>query len=832
MKRMRRKQIAGLLLCVFCLFENIITASAEETGQITEAAAEETAEWKEEGSTAEEAEGIEGVGTEDAKTEDTGTDMAAEYVMLTAAGSTMTQRDGIIRWYSSGTGSANYKNTWKWRVVGWQFSFYRNSSRILDYYYDTLAGSDNAGTTCYTLILDEVVAETGADLKSGDISCIANARIEFRHFNSQSVVDRNLYVDNEADAAYYWRYFGMKPGTGQYGQNCRWESFYLEVSAGEGIAATTGSGWYNYGTIAAYSGTCAPGYFHPTAGTVVMNGNKKVTVTASKQYYITYEGNGATGGSMERQAVIYGDWAVLNKNAYTKQYALTYDAAGGTAEVTAQKADCIFMGWRDYNDFTENQTVYHWYTFDAPFYANYNIDVRNIYGYNKEALLTHFIRYTVNGSEMRRSSGLFSLSSYMLNGGSDLKRIFGSDRSKYIRHWNDSGYRENRNGGSMIDPDAYNRYPDGARVKNLTNKAGASVTLTAEWNNPTVTLPSAERDGYELLGWSRKDGAEEAEYTAGEKVTIDRNTEFYAVWKRQRFNVAYIGNEQDSGNDFTEYGLEQNMDYRISDNLYEGEPHFAKEAVVFFSDSLSGKKIKENTTKTLAGWSFYDDNSQSGMYKTGQVLSGEALCKAAKEAGNVTMGVPAEAYGTYPIGSSGGGEARPSDAAGLYVNLYAVWDCGAVIEAYDRYYTLEEAQRGEITMDELLSHARAWDKEAVTVLNPEGSLAYGEDSAAGTIFTIEGYDAAELRSFAHEGSVTETYLVIDRAGNITRKQITVHIIDSAPYSEGFSDIRFISREYMNTLKEHSIWQTNEEYRNALKKAFSSEKAGEENRHYQ
>lgn len=741
-----------------------------------------------------------------------------------AAASTMTQKDGIISWYSSGTGSDNYKNTWRWRVVGWQFSFYRDGVKNLDYYYDTLEGSQTAGTTYYSLVLDDVMAETGADLKSGNISCIANARIEFRHFNGQSVVDKNFYVDNEAEAYYYWNYYGMTPGIGQYGQNCPWQSYYLDVAAGEGVASTQGSGWYVPGTVAAYTGTCAPGYFSPTKGTVVMNGNRQVTVTANKQYYIVYDGNGATGGSMDSQTAAYGEWAVLSRNQYKKQYQVTYNAAGGTAAVDSQKADCVFEGWSDHNDFTLSGSTYHWYTFDAPFYANYNTDVRTVCGYNKEALLTHFVNYTVKGTEMRRSSAFFQLSYYMINGGSDLKKAFGSDKIKYVNHWNSNGYKEHRNGGSVINTNAYNTYPGGTNVKNLSNKAGETVKLTAEWTNPTITLPSAEREGCELLGWSTVEGAETPEYIPGEKVMITEDTEFYAVWRAVNFNVSYIGNEQDSGNDFTEYSVEQKYDYTMSENLDGEKKHFTKAAVVSFADSLSGEVIEEHTTKTVAGWSFRSDNDRDTMYEPGMAVSGSDIYKAAEAAGNITIGKPADTYNKYPLGADGNEIGKPADAAEKYINLYAVWDCGAVIEAYDLYYTLEEARAGEITMDALLNHAVAWDKEAVTETNPDGILAYGEDVEAGTAFVIEDYDESELQGFMHEGSITETYLAQDRAGNITRRQVTVYIVDSSTGridAGEDNDIRFISREYIDTLGENSVWRVDDVYNHALVNAFSS-----------
>ena len=45
------------------------------------------------------------------------------------------------------------------------------------------------------------------------------------------------------------------------------------------------------------------------------------------------------------------------------------------------------------------------------------------------------------------------------------------------------------------------------------------------------------------------------------------------------------------------------------------------------------------------------------------------------------------------------------------ITLYAVWDDCPWIQAQDLYYTLEQAQSGFITEEEILSHATATDRE-------------------------------------------------------------------------------------------------------------------------
>ncbi|MDE7434376.1 MAG: InlB B-repeat-containing protein [Lachnospiraceae bacterium] len=571
----------------------------------------------------------------------------------------------------------------------------------------------------------------------------------------------------------------------------------------EFIVDTNGCGMTNWG---------GDGLFH----------NDTIQVRfAPNQYTILYDGNGAAGGNMPGQSVSYDEWASLAGNRYEKSYSVTYDGRGGKVEKSFDQAQCSFLGWQDHNDYTCQGMDYHWYTIDAPYYANHYRDILQAFGYDKSSIVGHYVEHTVNGCEDRQGSASFHVGEYMRVGGEDLLRAFGTDTGAYVSHWNSHGYAENRKGCLEADNTTSDAYPDGAAVRNLTDHINGIVTLTAKWSRGKVTLPSAEREDYELLGWSCSVNAASPDYLPGEAVSVDDDTTFYAVWQEVKhdFNVAYIGNGQEQGTDFVEYGITPECSYHISKGDVAGKPHFIKNATVSFVSAVTGEAVEEKTGQTLTGWSLSKDAAQQGIYRLGEVLTGNALYRQAQQAGNITDGRPAEGFGSYPAGSVREKEEKPVDAPLEYVNLYAVWDCGAVIEAYDLYYTLEEAQTGRITEEELLRHAKAMDQEVVTPGNPQGLLRAGIDEENHTQFVVCDYDAAELQAFEHGGSITETYLAQDEAGNITRKQITVYIVDTAPQDTGKANgrdaLRFISRKHLDTLPEDSIWVINEEYRSLL-----------------
>ena len=103
-------------------------------------------------------------------------------------------------------------------------------------------------------------------------------------------------------------------------------------------------------------------------------------------YTINYNGNGATGGSTAAQTMLYDTTTALRSNGFVKNCTATFNGNGGTAEKGSVTAACPFIGWLDYNDITVNDTTYHWWTFDAPYYANTYSDIGRAYGYNKIGL--------------------------------------------------------------------------------------------------------------------------------------------------------------------------------------------------------------------------------------------------------------------------------------------------------------------------------------------------------------------------------------------------------------------------------------------------------------
>ncbi len=166
-----------------------------------------------------------------------------------------------------------------------------------------------------------------------------------------------------------------------------------------------------------------------------------------------------------------------------------------------------------------------------------------------------------------------------------------------------------------------------------------------------------------------------------------------------------------------------------------------------------------------------------------------------------------------------------TDTDGATITLYANWDDCPWIVANDLYYTLEQAQSGFITMDEILSHATASDREDGSPILP-GTNPSESDPELFTSFTIPDYLPADFTQFTENGSCTENLTVTDSEGSTYAKQITVYIVDTTA-KEISHTTRFIDEFYYNQphelggLPEDSIWKTDADYAAALQETFSN-----------
>ncbi len=163
---------------------------------------------------------------------------------------------------------------------------------------------------------------------------------------------------------------------------------------------------------------------------------------------------------------------------------------------------------------------------------------------------------------------------------------------------------------------------------------------------------------------------------------------------------------------------------------------------------------------------------------------------------------------------------KQSITADHSLTLTAKWDKHPEVEAYDRYFTLEDAINGEITVKRLLEKVTATDKE-------DGILEKEKD------IIIKSYKPNAFIQLSANKDITITYQVTDSFGNIVEKHITVHVVDttvrqsSTQYYARFihPDFYYAPNDLVSDtkggLESTSIWRTNKAYQRLLEHALNS-----------
>ena len=535
-----------------------------------------------------------------------------------------------------------------------------------------------------------------------------------------------------------------------------------------------------------------------------------------KNYNVHFEGNGATGGSTPDQTINYGVTAKLSKNGFTRGFTIGYDINGGNSvERGSDSVVSDFTGWKLSPaavgiSYTDEQSVM-------------NIaepgKTRNLYAAWHDNAVT-----LPNASK------------------ADEYWEVSEDNKGWVRYYF-TGWYTAPDGGSCVGRggDAYTPKQDITLYAhwtynvfvyyngNTNDGGGMEMTDPAKGDEKTRGVDYIIREnnftktGYDFAGWNtaQVDGAGNIvetglpRFAPGSVYNEDIPLTLFAAWQH-RFDIAYMGVCQTEGDDY--FDNNGGADYsQLTDTVKLARSEDLKiRTTKSFVDAESGEEVVEDVTGTGVGWAFAKDMEakypETYISDDTEYPAGEFFVLA-RDAGAVIYGnVSPDYQGEVP-------QLNSQDMA--VANMYRVWDYGPLIEAYDLYYTLEQAQSGYITEEELLSHAKATDEE-------DGEIPGGDHAEQGNSFRVMTYQAGDFTGFAHGGSITETYLATDSAGNQTKLQITVHIADTTPTKDlTVGSTRFISEKYYNLpyeqggLEDDSLWKADPEYAAELQQAFSN-----------
>ena len=287
-------------------------------------------------------------------------------------------------------------------------------------------------------------------------------------------------------------------------------------------------------------------------------------------------------------------------------------------------------------------------------------------------------------------------------------------------------------------------------------------------------------------------------------------------------NDADIADVSKSVDDMDESGMEDNSDEAAETQADSDDTDAADET------DLSGDAMLEKRTEDDAV--DMDALKDADLDKTEEDKKAEAPKK--KVYASIFMGWALEDGKDTFIPKWKAGDIVQNLVAedGGEITLYAVWDDCPWIQAQDLYYTLEQAQSGFITEEEILSHATATDREDGSPILP-GTNPAPSDPEVFTSFTIPDYQAGEFTNLQHDFATSENLTVVDHTGNTYVKQIMVYVTDTTPKKITQMDLtgvtRFINSKYYHKpyeeggLEDNSIWKVDPEYRAALESALSN-----------
>lgn len=416
----------------------------------------------------------------------------------------------------------------------------------------------------------------------------------------------------------------------------------------------------------------------------------------------------------------------------------------------------------------------------------------------------------------------------------DVTMTASAEANKYTIHFDPNG------GAGHID-DIETTYDTDVTLPDVWNADGtaAYVKYTLDGQNVTEDVISGAIPKAMMAGYEEETEDTEIEDTEIEDAKSDdvenNDTEIEDAETKDDENsviddedTGNDGNDADiadvskSADDMDESGMEDNSDEAAETEADSDDTDVADET------DLNGDAMLEKRTEDDAV--DIDALKNADLDKTEEDKKAEAPKK--KVYASIFMGWALEDGKDTFIPKWKAGDIVQNLVAedGGEITLYAVWDDCPWIQAQDLYYTLEQAQSGFITEEEILSHATATDREDGSPILP-GTNPAPSDPEVFTSFMIPDYQAGEFTNLQHDFATSENLTVVDHTGNTYVKQIMVYVTDTTPKKITQMDLtgvtRFINSKYYHKpyeeggLEDNSIWKVDPEYRAALESALNN-----------
>ena len=314
-------------------------------------------------------------------------------------------------------------------------------------------------------------------------------------------------------------------------------------------------------------------------------GNKTYTANwTANNYKILFDSNGGTG-TMASISTQYGKDTTLTANAFSKKYTVKYSTNGGNA-VSDSVANQLFMGWtlggKNMYEFTNLRNVSNttinsdgtltinksnttsstiwsnlFFKSNSEIEANTNyvaiLDVKS----KTNTGSSSYYPSSDNGTDTAQIASASTVSINNIGIGRNYINIKSKStttghsnltRSFWAIYANASlniKFRPILVKGTYSNIPLY--YYNSGVAKNLTSTNNGSVTLYADWGQPTITLPTPTRTGYTFAGWYSDSGLTSKIGNGGSTYRPAKDITLYAKWTANTYTVKYDGNGATSG---------------------------------------------------------------------------------------------------------------------------------------------------------------------------------------------------------------------------------------------------------------------------------------------
>lgn len=187
---------------------------------------------------------------------------------------------------------------------------------------------------------DKSLRTTGSFIINHDSSGAASfdIKIQFSAYYASPLHTTTTTATLDTNIPYYTLTYNANGGSGAPGA----DSLIPNVETAISTTVPTRSGYAFRGWNLNSSGTST--WYQPGAK-ITITSNTTLYAIWGHRYYVAYDGNGATGGSVAQTTHYYNIASPLATNSYTREYVVTYNGNGGTASVSSATAAYTANGW-------------------------------------------------------------------------------------------------------------------------------------------------------------------------------------------------------------------------------------------------------------------------------------------------------------------------------------------------------------------------------------------------------------------------------------------------------------------------------------------------------